>query len=151
MNIRKLNEELEKFCLNEMAMAWADRKTGRCVWVENPNNHNNKYFKYLNSFSYQKATKVARISLLEPKYLKHSGSKKDWKLTNTEKQELIKLMNMDSRVYEGLTNWQATLVRYNFDNFYIDPLDTINSTFDIQEFPDAFSIDYSMPDYSKLN
>lgn len=151
--IQRLNEEFNKlFALNEMAMAWTDRDAGRCVWVENTNTHNNQYFKYLNSFSYQKADKVVRISLRLPKYLVHKDSmgKQSWILNSKEKKELIDLMNSASKARIGFTNWQATLIQYNFDNFYIQPSETIEGTFDKAEFPDAFPIDFPMPDYTKL-
>ena len=138
--------------LNEMSMAWVDKNAGKCVWVENPNTHVNKYFKYYNSFSYHKANAVARISLKEPKYLEHKNldGKQDWKLTNKEKKELVKLMQSQSKVHKGYTNWQVTLIQYNFDNFFIQPEETINGTFDRQEFPQAFDINYPMPDYTQL-
>lgn len=152
-SIKELNQELrEVLQLNEMSMAWVDTKAQRCVWVENPNTHETDYFKYYNSFSYHKADAVARISLLEPKYIKHRNldGKNAWKLTNKEKRELIRLMNAPSKVHAGFTNWQATLIQYNFDNFFIQPEDTINRAFNKEEFPDAFDVDYPMPDYMQL-
>ena len=154
-DFKKLKQQLDKMLLqemsmNEMAMAWVDRQANKCVWVENPNTHNNEYFNYLDSFSYIKAGKVARISLTEPKYLKHSDSKKQWVLTNKEKKELVSLMNKESRVHKGYSNWQATIIQYNFDNFYIDPLDTMEDTYDKNNYPNALNINTTMPDYTKL-
>lgn len=151
-NFNELNNKLQKFVINEMSMAWVDKKAGRCVWVENPNTHVNDYFKYFNSFSYHKADGVARISLKEPKYLEHKNKdgKKTWTLNKKEKKELVELMQSPSNVRKGFTQWQVTLIQYNFDNFYIDPEDTISGNFDKHEYPDAFSIDYPMPDYTQL-
>lgn len=152
MDIKELNEKL-LMSLNEMSMAWIDKNSNKCVWVENPGTHNdNDYFKYLDSFSYHKADKVARISLKEPKYLEHTNQdgKKDWKLNSREKKELISLMNSLSTVRSGYTNWQVTLIQYNFDNFFISPEETINGTFDREEHPEAFDINYPMPDYTQL-
>lgn len=151
--IKQLNEELdEALQLNEMSMAWVDKKTNKCCWVENANTHNNEYFKYFDSFSYRKADAVARISLKEPKYLDHKNfdGKNNWKLNNKEKKELIELMNEPSKVHEGLSNWQTTLVQYNFDNFWISPLETINNTFDKEKYPKAFTLDTPMPNYMEL-
>ena len=150
MNIKKLNEEIKKLALNEMSMAWISKQNNRCVWVENPTGYNNKYFKYLNGASYSKADKVARISLLKPEYLEHSSEKANWVLTVKEKKELVFLMNQTNKKYAPCTNWQATLITYNEDNFAIDFDETINGTFNKAEFPDAFSIDYPMPDYLQL-
>lgn len=138
--------------INEMSMAWHSKQNNRCVWVENPTGYNNKYFKYLNGATYQKADKVARISLLKPEYLKHKDfdGKKLWILNSKEKKELVTLMNKPNKKYLNCTNWQATLITYNEDNFGIDFDDTINSTFSIDEYPDAFDINTPMPDYTKL-
>lgn len=151
-NFNELNNKLQKFVINEMSMAWVDKQANKCVWVENPNTHNSDYFKYYNSFSYHKADGVARISLVEPKYLSHKNTdgKDDWKLNSKEKKELVRIMQSPSNVRKGFTHWQVTLIQYNFDNFYIDPEDTINGTFDKQEYPDAFPINYPMPNYLEL-
>lgn len=135
-----------------MSMAWVDTEAQRCCWVENPNTHENDYFKYLDSFSYKKAGYIARISLKEPKYLKHRNSdgKKNWVLNNKEKKELVEIMNSPSKSREGFTNWQATLIQYNFDNFFIQPGETINSTFDKNKYLDAYDINTPMPNYLEL-
>lgn len=137
---------------NEMSMAWVNKNSNTCCWIENPTSYKNDYFKYFNSFSYRKADKVARISLVKPEYLEHKNydGKETWKLNSKEKKDLIDFMNKESKVHKNLTNWQVTLVQYNFDNYYIDPQDTINSTFNLADYPDAFSINHKMPDYMKL-
>lgn len=150
---KQLLEEFNKMAImNEMAMAWVDQQANKCCWVENPNTHENDYFKYLDSFSYLKADKVARISLREPVYLEHRNQdgKKNWKLSSKEKKELVTIMNKPSRVYKGCTNWQATIAQYNFDHYSIDPLDTIEDVYDKEKYPKAFSIDFPMPDYTQL-
>ena len=146
----KLTKELQ--IMDEMSMVWIDKQSNKCVWVENPNTHEKDYFKYYNSFSYHKANGVAIISLLEPKYLTHSNpdGKQAWKLNSKEKKELVTLMNAQSKVRKGYTNWQVTLIQFNLDNFYIHPEDTITGTFDKQEFSDAFDINYPMPNYLEL-
>ena len=139
--------------VNEMSMAWVDQKAQKCCWVENPNTHENDYFKYYDSFSYRKANHIARISLKSPQYLKHKNKdgKKNWILTNKEKKELIQLMQEDSTNHKGFTNWQATLIQYNFDNFYISFDDTKNGTFDKKKYPKAFDINTPMPNYMELD
>lgn len=147
-----MNEELEKLIFNEMSIAWNDREANRCVWVENPTGYNNKYFKYLNSFSYQKGKMMARISMLHPKYLDHKNmdGKKPWILTNKEKKELVKLMNQPSRDNKNLTNWQQTICQYNLDNFGIYRDETIDGAFNKKEFPNALDINTPMPNYLEL-
>ena len=138
--------------LTHMSIAWVDIDTARCVWVENSATDINNYFKYYNNFSYHKADRESIISLVKPEYLHHenTGRKKWWKLTSKQKQELVKLMNELSKARLGYTNWQATLIQYNFDNFYISPIDTMEGTFDKNKFPNAFDINHPMPDYTKL-
>lgn len=150
--MQELSEASLLVQLNKMSIAWIDKNANKCVWVENLNTYANDYFKYYNSFSYRKADGVARISLTEPKYLEYENKddKKTWKLNSSEKKELVELMNKPSKSRAGFTNWQVTLIQYNFDNFFIDPEDTINGTFDKEEYPDAFDIDYPMPNYLEL-
>ena len=146
----ELNSFLEP--MYEMSMAWRSIQKNRCVWVENPTDYNNKYFKYLNGPSYNKAEKVARISLLKPQYLQHNNTdgKKDWILTNKEKKELIQLMNQPNKKYANCTNWQATIITYNEDNFEIDFDEIIADSYNKKKFPNAIPIDYPMPDYMQL-
>ena len=135
------------FNTNEMSLAAVDRKKNKAIWVENPNTHNNKYFKYYNSSSYLKADKLSRISLLEPEYIVHKGS--NWVLTNKEKKELIEILNEDSD-FPGLTNWQRILGTYNFDNYFLGITDWVSGNYNITDYPNIFPLDYQMPDYTKL-
>lgn len=155
MNIKKLNEEINNILkepIYEMSMAWNSKSNNRCVWVENPTGYNNRYFKYLDGITYNKAYRVARISMVEPNYLNHTNSDglKDWVLNSKERKELVLLMNQPNKKYKGCSNWQATLITYNEDNFGIDFDETISGSFDKEEYPNAFSIDYPMPNYLEL-
>lgn len=147
--IKRLNNLLQ---LNEMSIAWLDRQNNKCCWVENPTGYNNKYFKYVNSFSYKNGNKIAIISLLKPEYINHANydGKKNWVLNSKEKSELVKLMQEPCRDFPQITNWQKTLAQYNLDNFgiYID--ETIKGTFNSEQYPDAFNINYPMPNYKNL-
>lgn len=155
MSLKKLNEKINEFLkepLYEMSMAWTSKSNNRCVWVENPTGYNNKYFKYLDGVTFNKAERVARISMLSATYLNHSNSDglRNWKLNSKEKKELVNLMNQANKKYTGCTNWQATIITYNEDNFGIDFDETINGTFSKEEYPNAFDIDYVMPNYLEL-
>lgn len=149
----QLNEKLsEAMALYEMSVAWVSKQNNRCVWVENPNGYENRYFKYLNGVTYDKADKLARISLLSPNYVEHSynGGKQTWELNSKEKKELVNLMNKPCSVNKAFTNWQKTLAQYNLDNFAIEYDETFYSTFNKEEYPNAFDINTPMPDYSGL-
>lgn len=159
MYIKKLNEEIEQVLteekLYEMATAWIDRKTNTCAWVENPTGRNNRYFKYLNSYSYAKANKVARISLDSPTYLEHTDTKERWVLSNQEKKILVQTLLSKSKHY-NCNQWQEILIKYNYDNLQIEPEDTIIGNFKDYE-PSGkywdkgpFSLDTPMPDYMEL-
>lgn len=152
---QRLTEQLEnmqEMVLTEMSMAWNSKQYNRCVWVENPSSFENKYFKYLNGLTFGRADKCARISMLEAKYIQHKdyGGKQNWILNNKEKKELVNLMKQPNKKYADCTNWQATLITYNEDNFGIDFDETIFNTFDKVQYPQAFSIDYPMPNYLEL-
>lgn len=152
-SLEAMNEALRKKQFNEMSVAWIDNKTNKCCWVENPTGFNNKYFKYVNSFSYLKGDSMARISLLQPVYLEHKfmDGKKPWKLNTEEKKELVKTMNDSNVDFPDYTNWQITLAQYNMDNFGIARTDTINNSFDKAKYPKAFTIDTPMPNYMELS
>lgn len=154
-SIKAMNETLKQYVkqnLHEMSIAWIDKTINTCCWVENPTGYNNKYFKYVNSFSYIKGDSMATISLLSPQYLEHKQmkGKKPWKLTSKEKKQLIAIMNKPNRTFPNYTNWQITLAQYNMDNFGIDIIDTLQHNFEEKQYPDAFDINYPMPDYTKL-
>lgn len=141
----------EFFAIYEMAVAVIDRQTNTNIWVENPATRNNKYFKFGNNSSWNKATKLARISLLKPVYLYHTNTNgvKDWELTTKEKRMLVDLL-MSSSKTESLTNWQKVLGTYNQDNYSLPIEDWISDNWDKEEYPDAFTKDFPMPDYMLL-
>ena len=146
------NESEERLVLDEMSIAWNDREANRCCWVENPTGYNNKYFKYVDCFTYAKGKYLARISMLGPRYLDHRNSdgKKAWKLNTKEKKELIELMNRPSRENPNITNWQLTICQYNLDNFGIYKDETVSGNIDKSKFPKALDINMPMPNYMEL-
>ena len=76
------------------------------------------YFKFYNAFTYRKATKVARISFLEPRYVIHRGYPFHFKLDAVQKQALMKFLTAPAKGLfpDSFTNWQAALVTYNVQN-----------------------------------
>lgn len=149
--VQKLLEQIDDIInpipLYEMSMATVDRNLKRCIWVENPGNPNNQYFKYYNDINNSKATKVARIWLTKAEYLYHRDNKYIWNLTDKEIKLLVNWLNSSSDEYEGLTVWQQILIVYNRDNFGIKPKETINNDLYTDK---AFNINTKMPDYTKL-
>lgn len=151
-SIEAMNETLSKRQLDEMSIAWADESSNKCCWVENPTGYNNKYFKYVNSFSYIKGKNMARISMLGPNYLDHKfmDGKKPWTLNNKEKKELMDLMNQPNEDFPEQTNWQMTICQYNLDNFGISRKKTISGNIDKKKYPKALDINMPMPNYLEL-
>lgn len=156
--------------LYEMSNAATDLKNGREIWVENPTSYNNKYFKYTNNINYNNATKIARISMLDPKYLNNHTNPKgvsNWYLNVVEKKELVEFLKNDKDAF-GFNAWQRIILTYNNDNCHIlkDKLQAKLITIDeynnlVDEYNKklnsnnlringAIRLDQPMPDYTKL-
>lgn len=143
----------EIYQLNEMSMAWVDRQENVCVWVENPDEYNNRYFKYCNSAKYLASTKIARIAIEKPQYVKNHTNPKnveDWVLNSAEKKQLIDLLNKPSGSHKGLNRWQEIILAYNQVNYQIEPNEIIDGTINLADFDGAISLDFPIPDYTKL-
>lgn len=135
----------------EMSKAFHDNEKNRVVWVENPSTHNNEYFKYYDHARPSSASKVARIKLRSPEYVKeHADYLEEWTLNASEKKTLLNLLQSTYTRDKRITNWQQIIVTYNDDFFNIDPEDTISGNIDFDKYPDALPIDLPMPDYTKL-
>lgn len=83
------------------------------------------YFKFYNHKSYLSATKVIRISFLEPKYIFHTNEdgKEDWILGRREKEKLMKYLPMESNLYckeleRYYTVWEKAIYLYNYEFGY---------------------------------
>lgn len=118
-----LTESKDSNVLFEMSKAFDIDSPKGTIWVENPTGYNNKYFKIYNNPSISKATKVARISMLNPSYLKHSDNlgKNNWILSKNQIKNLV--MKLDSNSgYDNITNWELLILIYNNDNYNISPI-----------------------------
>jgi len=155
-SIKQINKELEQYTeeyLYEMSLGAYDKQRHRNLWIENPNTYtNNNYFKYGDSESYTKETKCCRISLDEPKYIYHKNRKgvMDWNLTKSDKKELIEMLNSQSTINKDLTVWENILYTYNLDRFQMDKEEFIQNNWTDEQYPDAYRINYTMPDYIPL-
>lgn len=141
----------EIYQLDEMSMAWVDRQENVCVWVENPDGYNNRYFKYCNSAKYLASTKIAGIE--KPQYVKNHTNQKnveDWILNSVKKKQLINLLNKPSGSHKGLNRWQEIILTYNQDNYQIEPNEIIDGTINLTDFDSAIPLDFPMLDYTKL-
>jgi hypothetical protein len=95
------------------AMCVRFRNTGsiRCIWVNMPvRRHDLFYFKVFDADLFE-ATKCARISLLEPKYIRCSDNP-EWFLNEKEKKELMEILTSKSNTNHRITNWQFMLYSY---------------------------------------
>ena len=150
----------------EQSAAYTDERNHRNIWVENPGTHfitlrkksedelrsGDKYFKYGDSENYNKETKCCRISILNPNFLYHSNKRgvKDWALTESDKRELIKILNSKHDEHPELTVWQMILFTYNEDRFGMRYQVFTDDTWKDEDYPYAFRKDFPMPNYHQL-
>lgn len=142
--------------LDEMATIYKSKEYGILVAV-NPDSKRSglPYFKFYNSFDYNRATHVIRIMFKEPDYIVHKDSKKLWKLNSKDKKLLIKIMKEESNTYSGRTNWQAALFDWNFE--YLEEMINADKFFN-GEYDEIYASNpgyiqstLKMPDYTKIN
>ena len=110
------------------------------------------YFKILDSYSYQKAKKMARIAFKEPRYIhrKDSDGKIDWKLDSKEKKMLVRHLNSESNMFgEKYNVWQQAIILFNL-NLQFSMKDILINTINNHIYKEALPIDLPIPDYTKL-
>ena len=100
------------------------------------------YFKFYDSASYAKTSRVARISLEKPVYIYHSNAdgKLDWILNAKERKLLDKILSSNSTEHAGFTVWQDVIASYNREKFGLDFSTVVLCT---TESKAAFVKDYS--------
>ena len=166
-----MNDLAKYFIKGELIEAMAQTYTDRannCSMYVNPdlNRIGNEYFKFCNSISWNKATKLCRISFNKPQYIIHTNSRKvsDWTLNTKEKKYLVKTLLSKSKKYAGLTVWQALIVDYNGERYSFDLEECKGITLSVQyalvaklELTElerfmlhALPIDLPMPNYLNL-
>ncbi len=156
-----LDEELYPVYLEEMSTITTDRVDGGMCIVVNRSEFRkgNPYFKVVNHNSFDKATKIARISFLDLKYIIHKNTdgKENWILNIKEKKQLVKLFNQKStnifRNGKRMSNWEKAIAQYNLENRLIGDVEEaedkkLKDTRDFET--DPLPIDLPMPDYMKL-
>ncbi len=127
----------------------------------NPDINRNRptYFKLYNNTNYKKATKCARISFLEPKYIVHRGEKGLWKLANNkEKKLLMNFLSSHKRGIKGIdqptSNWQYAIALWNVEMHFIDSPDEAFAItmkdYSPTDLNSPLPIDLPMPNYLNL-
>ena len=142
--------------LDEMSTIVMDKKNSVLVQV-NPDmgRMGLEYFKFFNSFSEGKATRIARISFRDPRYVIHHNNrgKDNWILNSKEKRMLVALLQQKSDMIncEGnvLTNWEKSIVQFNLEKG-LPKEDTEENFVNNPKYPNYLPIDLPMPDYYKL-
>lgn len=158
MNIKNLIESLENilYPMNEMSQAFGNKEEQVNAWVERPGTYpkSDRYFKYSDKASYDKAEKCCRISLDEPVVFYHTnrgkGPKLDWLLTEKEKRNLVDLLNSVYSKRYNITHWQQILFTFNADRFQMSIDEFLDNNWTDEQYPQAYRIDYPMPDYMRL-
>lgn len=110
------------------------------------------YFKCANSNSYGSAKKEARIGIYEPIYIIHRGEKRSFKLKDTDKENLIRLLQSNATDYRG-TNWQKLISLFNTRLGYSEKEQLAFSYEDYKNGKRSGNLipfDLPMPDYTKL-
>ena len=148
-----LNETIDiKENLNEMATVYRDKDKKQLCQV-NPDKGRQclEYFKLYDSDSFDKVTKIARISFREPKYVIHKNDRgfDDWKLNVTDKQNLKTLLEQQSDKYEGYTNFQAAIIDFNMEKG-LNVSQTKENFVENPKYPKYLPIDLPMPNYDLL-
>ena len=146
------NEFLIEERLDEMATVARDRNNGILIQV-NPDRSRvgMEYFKVYNSYSIDKATKMARISFRDVKYVYHSATmgKDDWVLSTKEKRMLILLLKEKSKAMPQYSNWEYAIISFNNEKG-LDVDETEENVMDNLKYPKFLPIDLPMPNYNNL-
>lgn len=151
------NDEVELLePVESMATVLSDRNRSLCI-VVNPdlNRIGDEYFKVYNNSSKIKASKIARISFRNSRYIVHhiNDGKDIWYLNSRERKMLMDcLCSVVSSEDSRLTIYQLAIVAFNRERFDMNKTDSLNNTVDNPnpEFPNALPIDLPMPDYNNL-
>lgn len=115
-------EELEPIV--SMAKVGVD-DVGKTVYYVNPdlNRIGDPYFKVYDNISHTKATHIARISFLEPRYVSHrdEAGKQPWKLNSSEKKKMVAYLNQKSGIVKT-TNWIYCMYLWNNEYGFFDSI-----------------------------
>lgn len=152
--------------IESMSQIGIDKENNRVYYV-NPDTgrQGEPYFKAYNNKSVGKASSIARISFLAPKYIFHRNSdgKSNWILSSKERKQMVEYLNKKSAFF-NVTSWQYAMYTWNLEwGFFSDgfPEDKFSSAIDAYvkghfdssknlEHPSYLQSTLIMPDYTKL-
>lgn len=111
-----------------MANVYSDKKNKITIQINPDRNRRGlPYFKVYNHYSYKIASKMARISIHEPKYIHHrnSGGKQFWKLNSKDRQVLMNCLTLKP-IGKIFTVWQLLIIAFNDEKLGVVEGDTIS-------------------------
>ena len=164
--IKSVDDANELEPIVSMSRIGLDSKETMLYYV-NPdtNRAGEPYFKVYDNISHNKATHIARISFLEPRYIRHrdEAGKQPWKLSSSEKKKMLNYLKGSSGFFK-MTFFQYAMYLWNNEYGFFDgvPLDGkfenimvayAKGFYDTEEnigHPSYLSSYLEIPDYTKL-
>ena len=110
----------------------------------------NQYFKVINAKRFESATKMARISFEEPKYIIHSKNygKDIWFLDSHERRLLVSIL--ETKQKNGLTYGEEAIIQYNSECLGINRDNQYDMTAEQLRDLHGLPLNTPMPDYTLL-
>lgn len=93
-----------------------------------------------------KEKRVCQILFRESKYVKNRAN--NWRMNFDELKNFIKFLKRESKLFQGLTIWQAAIIMFNNEKGLQKP-ETMENFMDKLKYPDYLPIDLPMPDYTR--
>ena len=137
----------------EISTIYKSKEENIAITINPDTNRNGiPYFKVLNASHPVYAKSSVRILFNEPDYIISEGEETVWKFNTAL---LTNILNRESKLYIGITNWEAAKFMWNWEYFdsMFDIKKYFNGDYD-EEYKDEPSYVPSIlkiPDYTKLN
>ena len=149
--------EDKKHCVYSMATVIKSQQYNVLITADPDGDHiGEPYFKFYNNASFDKASKIARISFLESKYIHHKNARghfDDWVLNSKERKLLIELLKGTINRYKingtKMTGWEYAIHQFNSEKGY-DDIEIENNLLPNKLLDDSVAFNLPMPDYTKL-
>lgn len=111
-----------------------------------------EYFRVTDNQYFEDFTKIARISIREPRYILHNDNdgKEIWTLSTLEKENLLKILKSKTKDPKmSITVWEEIIIDYN-RKLGLELKDTLENTMSNLKHPKYLPIDLPIPDYTQL-
>ena len=111
--------------IESMSRIGLDRDSNMLYYVNPDTNRvGEPYFKVYDNITHGKATHIARISFLEPRYIIHrdEAGKQQWKLSSAEKKKMIKYLQKKSGFFK-MTLFQYSMYLWNNEFGFFDKIE----------------------------